>query len=53
MEAKELRIGNLVFYRKEIYEIDAISKSHIYLTNGENLIKTTIECLSPIPLTEE
>ena len=53
IQPQELRIGNYIFYKNEIFEVDAISKSHTYLLKGKNIVKTTPECLNPIPLTEK
>jgi hypothetical protein len=51
IEAKELRVGNWVNYLYEWQSIDTIGLYSVGLTG--NGINTTLENLSPIPLTPE
>lgn len=51
MEAKELRIGNLVLHKEIVYTVLEISDEWLQLTNDQ--LNTRISDVKPIPLTEE
>ena len=62
MKANELRIGNLVYYRKEDYKVVLIAEDLIKIDIGYGavqrfeknpIISPNIDKLKPIPLTEE
>lgn len=57
MEAKDLRVGNLVVYNETIYKVDTISdsKSHVYLILFDKnvQIKASLNLISPVPLVAE
>jgi hypothetical protein len=62
MKASELRIGNLVYYRKEAYNVVLIAEDLIKVDIGYGavqrfeknpIISPNIDELKPIPLTEE
>ena len=62
MKANELRIGNLVYYRKEDYKVVLIAEDLIKIDIGYGavqrfeknpIISPNIDELKPIPLTEE
>jgi hypothetical protein len=54
MEARELRIGNLVYFpNNEIVEIYGVSKDIVIKNNGCDFFPISVIDVKPIPLTEQ
>lgn len=53
MDAKELRIGNIVSYKDEVFQIDGIQPGWVWFKSDGTMRSDSLSDVKPIPLSPE